>query len=82
MVETKVFCDKRKKEIKCIPPGLDGSLIKLEGEKHIQTIKGPYNISLPEERTLFDDSPYPTEIMLCHDCSLLFKKYMDAFWKK
>lgn len=29
-----------------------------------------------------DKSPYPTEIMLCHDCSLLFKKYMDAFWKK
>ena len=82
MIETKVFCDKCRKEIKCIPPGPDSSVIRLEGEKYIQTIKGPYNTSLPKVRTLFDDSPYPTEIMLCHDCSFLFKKYMDAFWKK
>lgn len=30
----------------------------------------------------YDDGPYPKQIMLCHDCSLLFKKYLDAFWKK
>lgn len=82
MIETKIFCDKCKKEIKCIPPGPDSSLIKLEDESHIQAIKGPYNASLPKESTLFDDSPYPTEIVLCHNCSLLFKKYMDAFWEK
>ena len=82
MIETKVFCDKCKKEIKCIPPGPDGSVIKLKGEKQIQIIKGPYDTSFPREYTIFDKSPYSTEIMLCHDCSLLFKKYMDAFWKK
>lgn len=82
MIETKIFCDKCKKEIRCIPPGPDSSMIKLEGEKHIQAIKGPYNTSFPREHTIFDDSPYPTEIMLCHNCGLLFKKYMDAFWKK
>lgn len=82
MIETKVFCDKCKKEIKCIPPGPDGSVIKLEGEKQIQIINGPCDTSFPREYTIFDESHYPTEIMLCHDCSLLFKKYMDAFWKK
>lgn len=82
MIETKVFCDKCKKEIKCIPPGPDSSVIKLEGEKRIQIVKGPLGTSFPRDYTIFDDSPYPTEIMLCHDCGLLFKKYMDAFWKK
>ena len=41
MIETKIFCDKCKKELMCIPPGPDSSVIKLDGEKHIQAIKGP-----------------------------------------
>lgn len=82
MIETKVFCDKCRKEIKCIPPGPDGSIITLEGEKHVQVIKGPRGMSFSKEYTIFDDSPYPEKIMLCHDCSLLFRKYLDAFWKK
>ena len=82
MVEVKYYCDRCKKEIRCIPPGPDSSVIRLEGEKYIQVIKGPYNMSLSKEITLFEDSLYPTEIVLCHNCSLLFKKYMDAFWEK
>lgn len=49
MIETKIFCDKCKKEIRCILPGPDSSMIKLEGEKHIQAIKCPYNTSFPRE---------------------------------
>lgn len=82
MIETKVFCDKCRKEIKCIPPGSDSSVITLEGERHVRIVKGPGVLSRPQEYTIFDGGPYPKEIMLCHDCSLLFKKYLNAFWKK
>ena len=39
MIETKIFCDKCRKEIKCIPPGPDSSVITLEGEKHFEMDK-------------------------------------------
>lgn len=82
MIETKIFCDKCRKEIKYIPPGPDSSVITLEGEKHFEMDKDLGTSYQPQEHTIFDDGPYPKQIMLCHDCSLLFKKYLDAFWKK
>lgn len=82
MIEAKIFCDKCRKEIKCIPPGPDSSVITLEGEKHFEMDKDLGIFCQPQEHTIFDDGPYPKQIMLCHDCSLLFKKYLDAFWKK
>ena len=39
MIETKIFCDKCRKEIKYIPPGPDSSVITLEGEKHFEMDK-------------------------------------------
>lgn len=39
MIETKFFCDKCRKEIKCIPPGPDSSVITLEGENISKWIK-------------------------------------------
>lgn len=55
MIETKIFCDKCRKEIKCIPPGPDSSVITLEGEKHFEMVEGAF--CQPQEHTIFDDYP-------------------------
>lgn len=56
--------------------------MNIEDEKHFEMDKDLGAFYQPQEHTIFDDNPYHKQIMLCHDCSLLFKKSLDAFWKK